>query len=185
MTSIIYYRDYTIIVYITASFILPLTRLHSDDPGLRARLEIWDIVIPDSSQDTLRRLVTYTLHRYLYYYVFILRFVPISVSITVTDSLAGIIVLIYAENYCVYSIYSLYWSLAYIRKGISTLRIYLAITSPYPQDQSVTKPIQTTALIVVSKTYSALIIATVPLSLPWVLLVFPSTISPSNTLFPQ
>ena len=32
----------------------------------------------------------------------------------------------------------LYWCLAYIREGISDLRIYVAVTSPYPQDWGVT-----------------------------------------------
>jgi len=32
----------------------------------------------------------------------------------------------------------LYWCLAYIREGISDLRIYVAVTSPYPPDRGVT-----------------------------------------------
>jgi len=38
-----------------------------------------------------------------------------------------------------YSDFCLYWCLAYIREGISDLRIYVAVTSPYPPDRGVTK----------------------------------------------
>ena len=38
-----------------------------------------------------------------------------------------------------YSDSCLYWCLAYIRQGISDLRIYVAVTSPYPRERGVTK----------------------------------------------
>ena len=38
-----------------------------------------------------------------------------------------------------YSDFCLYWCLAYIREGISDLRIYVAVTSPYPRDRGVTQ----------------------------------------------
>ena len=38
-----------------------------------------------------------------------------------------------------YSDSCLYWCLAYIREGISDLRIYVTVTSPYPQDRGVTE----------------------------------------------
>ena len=42
------------------------------------RLEIWDIVVADISLDTHRRLVTYTIYRYIYYSIFIFLFIPIT-----------------------------------------------------------------------------------------------------------
>ena len=34
----------------------------------------------------------------------------------------------------------LYWSLAYIREGISDLRIYVAVASPYPRERGGARP---------------------------------------------
>jgi len=56
----------------------------------------------------------------------------------ITDIFAGILVLIWCWNNCVYCIYPLYWGLAYICEGIFALRIYVAVVFPYLRDQGVT-----------------------------------------------
>ena len=47
-------------------------------------------------------------------------------------------ILSYSDSY-------LYWFLAYICEGIFGLRIYVAVTSPYPRDRGVTRSIYTTS----------------------------------------
>ena len=49
--------------------------------------------------------------------------------------------------HCVFSCSDscLYWCLAYICEGISALRIYIAVTSPYPWDQGVTSTLTSSA----------------------------------------
>jgi len=63
---IYYYRVCITIVYITSSFILPLTRSLSDDPGFacpgwRSELSFWS----ESPYGSHRRLIIETIHRYL------------------------------------------------------------------------------------------------------------------------
>ena len=52
-----------------------------------------------------------------------------------------ITVLSYSNSY-------LYWCLAYIHEGISDLRIYVAVTSPYPWDRFVTTPLKLNAMFI-------------------------------------
>ena len=98
------------------------------------RLEIRDIILWNISLDLHRRLVIDTIHRYLYYLAFISLFIHISLSLVI----AGILVLISYWNYCKYCIYSLLWGLAYVREGISALRMNVAIASSYLRDRGVT-----------------------------------------------
>jgi len=60
---------------------------------------IRDSIIPDISLDTHRRLVIDTIHRYLYYLVFIFLFFHIFISIMITDPPS-----------CRYSCTYLYWT---------------------------------------------------------------------------
>ena len=73
------YRDCITIIYITASFILPLTRsLFWRLWVCVFRLEIRDIIVPDISRDVHKRLVTYTIHMHLYYPSFIFLFIYVT-----------------------------------------------------------------------------------------------------------
>ena len=66
-----------------------------------------------------------------------------------------------------YSFTCLYWCLTYIREGISDLRMYVAVTSPYPQDRGVTTCIPSGAYVRTSKhlTWSPCVDSCVPLHL--------------------
>jgi len=55
----------------------------------------------------------------------------------ITDSLAGILLLIYVRI-IVYIVFILCIEIAYMREGISALRMYVAVTFPYSRDRGVT-----------------------------------------------
>jgi len=71
------------------------------------RLEIRDIVVYDILRDTNRRLVTYIIHRYPYYSIFIFLFTSVFISIMITNPFCKYSLLIWCWNNCVYCIYFL------------------------------------------------------------------------------
>jgi len=102
------------------------------------RLEIRVIVLSDISLDSHRRLIIETIHRYLCD-LFLLS--DLSMFSYLLWSLFS-----FCRYSCTYLILELlyiwrlflYWGLAYVRKGISALRMYVAITSPYLRDRGIT-----------------------------------------------
>ena len=86
-SCIIYsYHVCIIIVSITASFILPLTRSLSDDPGFACPdLEIRGTVVSGSTLESHRRFLSGTIHRYLEHLVLLSYLFPFIISVMIAD----------------------------------------------------------------------------------------------------
>ena len=120
------------------SFILPLTRSLSDDPGfacpdLRSEISLYQIF----SEISLRRhpfqILRYLCDLFLLSYLSLFSYLLWSLTFFCRYSCTYL-----CWTYCGSYIYSLYWGLAYIRESIFTQRIYVAVASPYPWDRGVT-----------------------------------------------
>jgi len=61
---------------------------------LHAQSRDRDIVVPYITRDISRKLDAFIIHSYIYYPVFIFLFIPVLISIMITDPFAGILVLI-------------------------------------------------------------------------------------------